>query len=278
MVVTPAIAADQPVLPLQPQLGGYAEPAPAFAPVFAPAPFADWRGFYIGGLASYSDVGANFSNATQEPVAFSLRQTELESEFAPSNWPVLGSAFGGTAGFGGFAGYNAEYLSPYGKVVLGVEANYEHADVSLVAPNSPISLLTPADSGGTKYVVTITGAGALTDLDFATLRGRAGWDFNGFLPYVFAGLAVGRTDLNITETTTVIQIPSNQPPSGPLVFTGSAGRDSEWLWGYAVGAGLDVALTQHVFLRGEYEYVRFDPVAGTAIDINSVRAGAAFKF
>ena len=45
-----------------------------------------------------------------------------------------------------------------------------------------------------------------------------------------------------------------------------------------VGAGLDVGVTRHFFLRGEYEYVQFQPVANTPINVNSVRLGAAFKF
>jgi opacity protein-like surface antigen len=45
-----------------------------------------------------------------------------------------------------------------------------------------------------------------------------------------------------------------------------------------VGAGLEVALTRHIFVRAEYEYVQFQPVASTVININSVRAGAGIKF
>jgi len=277
MAVTPAIAADLPVLPALPWLNGNEGPAPSFTP-FETAKFTDWRGFYVGGLVSYSSVDADFSKATQGPIAFSLRQSTLEDQFQPSTWQVLGSASHAATGFGGFAGYNTEYLSPYGRVVLGFEANYEHAAVSLVAPNAPISRVVQLNANTTD-AVTLSGSGTLSNLDFATIRGRAGWDFNGILPYVFAGLAVGRADLNITATTTVVQTVQN-PPSPPqtFVFTGTAGKDSEWLWGYAVGAGIDFALTNHVFLRGEYEYVQFEPIASTVISINTVRAGAAIKF
>jgi outer membrane immunogenic protein len=282
IAVTPAVAADQPVLPFLPQLDQTAAPAPAFAPFgewdkFAEwRGFTDWRGFYVGGLVSYSDVGADFSNATQAPIAQSLQQTALQAQFAPSTLQVLGSAFHGNTGFGGFVGYNSEYLGPYGKVVLGVEADYEHAMVSLVAPNTPIARVDTLSSG-TVDAVSITGSGTLSNLDFGTLRGRAGWDFNGILPYMFAGLAVGTANLNISETTTVVQN-FGLPSATTLVFPGTAGRNGEWLWGYAVGAGVDVALTNHFFLRAEYEFVQFNEVANTAIDINSVHVGAAFKF
>jgi opacity protein-like surface antigen len=273
MAATPAIAADLPVLPW---LNGDEGPAPTYAPFGETAKFTDWRGFYVGGLFSYSSVDADFSNATQGPIAYSLRQSTLESEFQPSTWQVLGTASHGVTGFGGFAGYNTEYLTPNGRVVLGFEANYEHTALSLVAPNSPISRIVQPNATTTD-AVTLSGSGQLSNLDFATVRGRAGWDFNGILPYVFAGLAVGRADLNINETTTVVQTIQGQPPQ-TFVFTGSAGKDSEWLWGYAVGAGLDFALTNHIFLRGEYEYVHFQPVASTVVSINSVRVGAAIKF
>lgn len=272
MAATPAIAADLPALPW---LNGNEGPAPTFTP-FETAKFTDWRGFYIGGLFSYSSVDADFSQATQGPIAFSLRQSTLENQFQPSTWQVLGTASHGVTGFGGFAGYNTEYLSPYGRVVLGFEANYEHTTLSLMAPNSPISRVVQLNANTTD-AVTLSASGTLSNLDFATVRGRAGWDFNGILPYVFAGLAVGQADLNITANTTVVQTVQGQPPQ-TFVFTGTVGKNSEWLWGYAVGAGLDVALTDHFFLRGEYEFVRFEPVANTVISINSVRAGAGIKF
>jgi opacity protein-like surface antigen len=50
------------------------------------------------------------------------------------------------------------------------------------------------------------------------------------------------------------------------------------MFGFNVGVGVDVALTPSVFLRAEYEYVQFAPVANLIVDVNSVRAGAGFKF
>lgn len=265
-----------------------------------PSPFADdfdavraplafwasptfWSGFYVGGQFSYSNADGDFSDATQGPIAYSLRELTLESEFAPSNWPVLGSASHSAAGFGGFAGYNFQYL----KAVFGVEANYDQASLSLTAPNSPISRVTPADSSSNTYLVNITGNGTVTNLNFGTLRARGGWAFGNFLPYAFAGLAIGHANIAITETTSGQQNPpsgggacssSSVPPCVPFSFTGTAGKSSEWLYGPAVGAGLDVALTRNFFLRGEYEYVYFEPIDGVKLDINTVRVGAAVKF
>jgi outer membrane immunogenic protein len=276
--------------------GSLAPPPNAFAddfgalsgpPLADPAAnFITWTGFYAGGDFSYSDGNGDFSQTTRAPIAYSLRELTLESEFSPSTWPVLGTANHSAPGFGGFIGYNIEYLTPNMKVVLGVEANYDQASLSLTAPNSPISRVTPADSQGDSYLVNITGNGTVTNLNFGTLRARAGWAFGNFLPYVFAGGAIGHANVNITETTSGQQNPpgsaclANVPPcvTVPFSFTGTAGKSSEWLYGGTVGAGLDVALTRNFFVRAEYEYIYFSPVADLRLDINTVRVGAGIKF
>jgi len=266
----------------------------AFA--FAPSAFADdlswitgaqpaapmnvngWAGIYIGGQVSYSSAGGDFSNTTQAPLAYALRELTLESVQQPSSWPVLGQANHSAAGFGGFVGYNTQFE----RLILGVEANYDQANLSLTPLNSPISRLVSA--GGTPYDVTVTGSGSVTDLDFGTLRARAGWALGNFLPYVFGGLAVGHSNVNVVATTFGVQNPplgcpaGTNPPCVPFSFTGTAGKNGEWMYGFTVGAGLDVALTRNVFLRAEYEYVQFAPVANLVVDVNTVRGGLAFKF
>jgi len=266
---------------------------------FAPSAFADdlswltaphpaavpivngWAGFFLGGQLSYSSGRGDFSNTTQDPIAYALRDTTLEADVAPSSWPVLGKAYDSRVGFGGFVGYNTQYE----KLVLGVEANYDQADLSLAAPNYPITRVTSA--GSNTYLVNISGSGTASDIDFGTLRARAGWALGNFLPYGFAGVALGHTDVSIMTSVSGQQnppasgpcLPTSTPACLPFAFTTNTGRGSEWLYGFTLGAGLDVALTRNVFLRTEYEYVQFAPVSGgLQIDINTVRVGAAFKF
>jgi outer membrane immunogenic protein len=240
-----------------------------------------WAGVYLGGQVSFSGASGDFSNTTQSPIAYVLRDTTLEADVGPSNWPVLGQANHSAAGFGGFVGYNTQYE----RLVLGVEANYDQANLSLNAPNLPIARTTAA--GSNTYDLAITGSGTVTDLDFGTLRARAGWALGNFLPYVFGGVAVGHSNVNIAATVSGIENPQNQPctPTGaatpacvPFSFTGTAGKNGEWMYGFTVGAGLDVALTRNVFLRAEYEYVQFAPIANLVVDVNTVRGGLAFKF
>jgi outer membrane immunogenic protein len=266
----------------------------AFA--FAPSAFADdlswltgaqppapmsvngWAGVYIGGQVSYSGAGGDFSKTTQAPLAFALRELTLENEQQPSSWPVLGQANHSATGFGGFAGYNTQFE----RLILGVEANYDQANLSLNAPNSPISRRVTA--GGIPYDVTVTGSGSVTDLNFGTLRARGGWALGNFLPYAFAGVAVGHANINIVGTTFGVQNPplgcpaGTSPPCVPFSFTGTAGKNGEWMVGFAFGGGLDVALTRNVFLRAEYEYVQFAPIASLVVQVNTVRGGLGIKF
>jgi len=283
MAVTPALADD--LFAAAPSDGWYnnllSEPR---APAVAPVKYADWRGLYAGGQISYSDAHADFSESTQAPISYALRFTDLEESFTPSNWPVLGSANHGGIGGGGFVGYNFEYRTPDLNVVLGFEANFDIASLSIFSPNSPISRLTPASGDGNTYLVNITGGGQVSNLDWSTLRGRVGWGVGNFLPYAFVGFALGNADVGVTET---ISGEVNPPAAGRClaidgcsVFsaTGTAGKNSAWLYGVTAGAGLDIAVSRNFFMRTEYEYVQFQPVSGTNIDINTVRLGGGVRF
>jgi outer membrane immunogenic protein len=84
----------------------------------------------------------------------------------------------------------------------------------------------------------VPGAGTLdvsTGL-FGSLKGRVGMDMGPYLPFVTAGV-------------TAVQLKTFYPG-------GSAEADAT-LVGGIVGAGVDVALTHNVFLRGEYDFSFF---------------------
>jgi outer membrane immunogenic protein len=281
MAVTPALADD--LFAAAPSDGWYnnlfSAPRP---PAATPAKYADWRGLYAGGQIGYSDAHVDFSNSTEAPIAFSLRELAVEQNNspAPSQWPVLGAANHGGVGGGGFVGYNFEYLTPDLNVVLGFEANFNIASLSVFSPTTPISRTVQDGIGDTDYV-TITGGGFLSDLSYGTLRGRVGWGVGNFLPYAFVGFALGNANIGTTETVTLIQNSNTDNPlipRGPFVYTASAGKSSEWLYGVTAGAGLDIAVSPNFFVRTEYEYVQFQPVAGTNVDINTVRVGGGVRF
>jgi outer membrane immunogenic protein len=50
------------------------------------------------------------------------------------------------------------------------------------------------------------------------------------------------------------------------------------LWGFSAGGGRDWALTPNVFVRGEFEFIQFAPIANINVPIINGRVGAGYKF
>jgi outer membrane immunogenic protein len=239
-----------------------------------PAFYANWTGIYVGGNVGYSDEDADFSNATQPSIAYVLRDTALENTSHPSELPVLGTADQSGLSYGGFFGYNTQWQD----LMLGIEANFEHTTASLVAPGSPIARSGFSDGQGNTYTVVISGSGAMTDLNYIALRGRAGLVLGNFLPYGFLGGAVGIANVSVTSAIAGFCEPGSTAICSNFSFSAANGRNSALLYGATVGAGLDYAMTQHFFVRGEYEYTIFAPFDNVVLAISSARLGLGYKF
>jgi outer membrane immunogenic protein len=247
-----------------------------------PATFTRWAGFYAGGQFNYSSVNVDFSKATKPLIADSLRDTTLEAQNDISDNTVLkNNNIAHTNGWGGFVGYNTQWQD----LIIGIEGNYTHAPFSVTAVNNPIGRI--ASASGTTYSVNITGSGSLDVTDFGSARVRMGYVFNNFLPYGFAGVALGRGSYNVTsevfgQGSTTGTLPCD-PIATPTTCTNydlinGTSKTSALLYGFVVGGGLDVAVTQNVFVRAEYEFMQFAPFANITATISSARLGAGFKF
>jgi opacity protein-like surface antigen len=57
---------------------------------------------------------------------------------------------------------------------------------------------------------------------------------------------------------------------------GSSTGVNHVIYGYTAGLGVDVNLISNLFLRAEWEYVRFTTQVDT--NVNTVRAGLGYKF
>jgi len=262
-----------------------------------------WSGFYFGGDVAFGSGNANFSNATQSPLAYALRDTVVEADFNPSSWPLLGTATVQSSFVGGYAGYDTQWQD----VILGAEITYAHPNVKATAPGTPMgrSFTNAPDATGaeTEYDIIAGASASLQLTDYGTARARAGWVVDDiFLPYGFVGLAVGRA--NYTSSSTVSWTTATTVPTPYLVGTSvvtltpqpvlpcdpsvpetcasySEGNDqtgNAWIYGFDAGVGVDVALMRNVFLRGEFEYVHFFPVKGITLELATARAGVGFKF
>ncbi len=235
---------------------------------FVPAPptYTRWSGYYVGGQWSQNGASVDFAGATQDLVAFALRETALEQESQPSLWQVLGKSSTSASGYGAFVGFNSQWED----AILGLELNYNRTSFMAIAPVSPLTRATGA--GGNAYLVTLDASGSMRITDFGTLRARAGYAAGNFLPYLTAGLALGRADI---ARSVVIPLTEN---GVPFTFSGSESKQGAFIYGWAVGAGVDALVMPNVFLRAEAEYVNFAPISGMHATITSARVGAGLKF
>lgn len=159
-------------------------------------------------------------------------------EYAPDN--AAASDIEGFLG-GAQAGYNADL----GGLVIGVEGDYQLS--------------------GVKFEETVAGDNVRVGINhFGTVRGRAGVDLGGIMPYATGGIAFG--DVGYERETL----------AGPTI------SDSEYGWGIAAGAGIEALAANNLSLKAEYLYVGFGGLdfGGTSVDAHAhtARAGINFHF
>jgi outer membrane immunogenic protein len=260
-------------------------------------PAYHWGGFYGGAQGGFSSSDVNFGPSVGPDVAFILRNTSIENDQNISGWTVLGSRYPEASSFGGFIGYNVEWQN----LILGGELNYNHVFLSAASSGSITRDFT--DSGNLPaghhyfYNLTVTGTAAMSMTDIATFRARAGYQAGQFLPYGFAGLAVGKmsTSSGATVAYSAVDYPDSEtPPLTPLCNinvpsvtncnisvptqsqTNSVGQT--FAYGFATGFGVDAAILPNLFVRGEYEFIYFAPIDGVQLNMQNVRVGVGVKF
>src|SRR6267154_1789049 len=158
----------------------------------------DWTGFYVGGHFGYGD--ASFGPGTN-PIP-------LQGVFLPPSPTGL---------IGGFqAGYNRQFST---RLVLGVEA-----DSSFPSPID-VPRLAPAPFN--------------TSIDYVgTLRGRVGYAFGPWMPYLTGGFAWGHTHVIVNDA------------AGGLLATVKG-----YQTGWTAGAGVEFAVIGNWSAKAEYDYI-----------------------
>jgi outer membrane immunogenic protein len=259
----------------------------------------NWDGWYAGGQVGYSSADMDFSHAPKTLTNFMLRDGVLQEPI--SHWSLLSKNHAQATGFGAFVGRNYQWED----LVFGVEANYNYmTSLSSSSTNSMrLLIVNPAGENPPAghihtYDTTLTGNAALQIKDVVTFRGRAGWAVDNFLPYVFGGLAVGRVDVarwatvsydkydtyDVTTTNIVGGIPISTTTSKTVLLgsntypTSTEHRTNSFVAGWTGGLGLEYMLWGNVFMRAEWEYVRFLSVKDISFSTNNVRAGIGYKF
>jgi outer membrane immunogenic protein len=248
--VSSAHAADMPDLPVL--RGGFSQPV------------RSWSGGYIGGQVGYGSSDENFNGSTGNMTSALLADTLIESAMQVSQWNLgLGKESQRSSSYGAFAGYNTQWED----VVLGVEANYMHGSFGGFATASEARSSGTALSDGLIHDVTATSQAGISISDMATFRGRAGYVFGCFLPYMFGGLALANADIS---RSVLVQ------DAGFIPLSASNVQHNHLVYGYSGGLGADIRLSGGLFLRAEWEYARFTDQID--ISINTLRAGLGYKF
>ncbi|MBR0827012.1 porin family protein [Bradyrhizobium manausense] len=190
-VLAPALAADVP-LPYK--------AAPAAAPAYS------WTGCYVGGNGG----GGRGLNEWQ---------------------PLQGIEFNSVHNSGWFAGVQAGCDYQVGSLVVGIEGQFDWADMK------DTTATVPAGVGGVGFLLT-------SKLDrFATATARVGYAFDRVLLYAKGGAAFAHFDQNFTQTDFLgTTIPMN---------------GTQNIAGFVVGGGLEYALLPNVSLKAEYNYFDF---------------------
>lgn len=173
----------------------------------------DWTGLYLGFHGGYG--GGGYGPGTNALLA--------RGEVFPPG--ILGLIGGWNAGIN-------RQLSNH--VVLGIEA-----DVSFGGPPDQARLTERPFTTSTDYL--------------ATLRGRAGYAFGTVLPYVTGGLAIGRSQINISDGD-----------------GGIAGVRAQTHFGWTAGVGIEAALGGNWSTKLEYNYI---DLARRSTDLGDVGLG-----
>lgn len=233
----------------------------------------DWNGGYFGGHAGYTTTSLNFGPSGQSDLAQILRNTAVESEYRISGSNTLKPARPHDVGIGGFAGYNYQFDD----AVIGLEVDYTSVNQKGRSEDSLTRRLML--SNGTYDIYKISTAAHADLRDYATIRMRAGYPMGAFLPFVTAGLAIGRAVVGNDVSVDIREYSDTNLTNlvGGLSQSGGTSKEKYSL-GYALGIGGDYLLTQNIFVRGEYQYLQFAKFGDVKVNVNTVRGAVGIKF
>jgi outer membrane immunogenic protein len=233
-----------------------------------------WAGLYFGGTASYTAGEVDVGNGAQSLIQFLLRNTLLEQQACVSCWVTMTPRTASTGGYGGFMGYNSQW----DELILGLEVSYSRVNVDVTNTGGLSRIVTLSDQF--QYNVTVDSTMRVQLTDMATFRARAGYVMGPFLPYIAAVAAAGRGSYLKAAS---VSYPTPVDVSGAGRFlpaaavSGSESKNDALFYGYGVALGVDIALLQNVFVRGEYEFVTMHAY-DIKFNLSTVRAGVGLKF
>jgi outer membrane immunogenic protein len=195
------------------------------------APAFSWTGWYIGANAGFG------SGQSTDPI--------ITTNFATNGFPSLSPR--GFVG-GGQIGYDWQVNSNW---VLGLVADFQGTSIKASADNTIRTAFHSTDTDSLSNSLDFLGTG----------RMRLGWTSGNWLLYGSGGVAVGevRSTLNFRSVLDDGRI------------WGFSGSNSETLTGWALGAGLNYALTRN-WIWG-VDYLHYDLGRSGVTNINPCSPG-----
>ncbi|MCX7327083.1 MAG: porin family protein [Hyphomicrobiales bacterium] len=210
--------------------------------------------FLISGAAALVLMNTGAVSAADLPARKGVVSAPIV--YAPAfTWTGFYAGLNGGYGFGSFTGTASPLLRDPSGFVGGGQLGY----------NYQINQFVVGVEGDLQYVdAKANGRGGLSygRLDyFGTIRARGGVAFDRALIYATAGYAFGKA----TAATAVL-------------------ADSNMHNGYAVGAGVEYAITNNWSAKLEYLYTSFEkktylaPGTTAGLDFSTVRGGVTYRF
>jgi opacity protein-like surface antigen len=213
-------------------------PLKAAAPEPPPAIY-DWTGFYTG-----LNTGAAWGS--YDPRTSTIPDGVFNAAIA-NHINAAGVQSLNPLGFTG--GAQAGYNWQWGNLVTGIEGDLDYLHL-----NGAATTFVPLVPAHTAAVISSYG-----DADFvATLRPRIGWTTGNWLFYATGGLAL--TDIR-----------DDFALSGVGVNYQQSSRINGLAGGYAVGGGIEAAITDRLSVKAEYLHIDFDRSFATTT-VNNVPA------
>ncbi|MCE7026684.1 outer membrane beta-barrel protein [Jiella sp. CBK1P-4] len=199
------------------------EPAPAPAPMEMAPVSSGWTGLYVGVQGGGAFNPSDPDNVDLRTNGFAFGGSAIQTAFGSNFDSSFDSSFAGGAHIG--------YDYQMGSIVLGALADINALNVSQTASGFSS---TPAFYTATR------------DLDYlVTARLRAGYLVTPTaLAYATGGLAYGKVDYGFSTNSPAVVAPN----PGAII------NEDEDDFGYTIGAGMEVLVTDNLSFAGEYLY------------------------
>lgn len=222
----------------------------------AVVPFS-WTGFYAG-----VDVGVNLTQRTVNP---SLYVTDAASYYTPAIMADYTPGPFGEGRTGFLGGVHVGFNYQIQQWVVGAEADFMGS--ALASQANTLKYL--ASDPVTNLPSTIALSDRIQQNWLGTVRARIGYAHDRTLFYATAGLAYGSVKSSSAMVLTDIL------PTGTNPFDW-AGQNSQTKMGYAIGAGVEYALSDQWIIRGEYLYYNLGTIASAMAGTTAVVGGVTY--